>query len=103
MILLIDFEKAFDSVSFRMIDATLEMFGFGKYCSEWITILVKDFEACVNNSGNISKRFLVEHGCRQDEPISGYLFILCIEVLSIALKSNDGIKTYKLVSTQTSS
>ena len=53
MILLIDFEKAFDSVSYRMIDATLEMFGFGEYYREWIKTLLKDFEACVNNSGNI--------------------------------------------------
>ena len=96
MILLIDFEKAFDSVSFKMIDATLEMFGFEQYYREWITILLKDFEACINNSGNISKRFPVKRGCRQGDPISGYLFILCIEVLSIALKSNVGIKAYKL-------
>ena len=40
MILLIDFEKAFDSISFKMIDATLEMFGFGKYYRDWITILI---------------------------------------------------------------
>ena len=97
MILHIDFEKAFDSVSYRMIDSTLETFGFGEYYREWITILLKDFEACVKNSGNISKSFPVERGCPQGDPISGYLFILCIEVLSIALKTNDGIKAYKLV------
>ena len=87
MILHIDFEKAFDSISFRMIDTTLEMFGFGEYYREWITILLKYFEACINNSGNISNRFPVERKCRQGDPISGYLFILCIEVLSIALNS----------------
>ena len=96
MILLIDFEKAFDSVNFKMIDATLEMFGFGQYYRDWITILLKDFEACINNSGNISSRFGVKRGCRQGDHISGFLFILCIEVLSIALKSNTGIKAYKL-------
>ena len=94
---LIDFEKAFDSVSFSMIDATLEMFGFRQYYRDWITILLKDFEACVNNSGNISTRFPVARGCRQGAFISGYLFILCIEVVSIALKSNDSIKPYKLL------
>ena len=41
--LLVDFEKAFDSVSFQMINSTLEMFGFGEFYQEWITILLKDF------------------------------------------------------------
>ncbi|MCP3679804.1 MAG: reverse transcriptase family protein, partial [Gammaproteobacteria bacterium] len=99
-ILLIDFEKAFDSVSFEMINSTLEMFGFGQYYREWITILLKDFYACVNNSGNISKRFPVQRGCRQGDPISGYLFILCIEVLAIAFKSRSDIKPYKLADGQ---
>ena len=31
MMIMIDFEKAFDSVGFRFIVATLEMFGFGEY------------------------------------------------------------------------
>ena len=31
MVILIDFKKAFDSVSFEMMDATLEMFGFREY------------------------------------------------------------------------
>ena len=95
-ILLIDFEKAFDSVSFQMIDSTLEMFGFGEYYREWITILLKDFQACINNSGNISSRFPVGRGCRQGDPISGYLFILCIEVLAIAFKAEGKIKAYQI-------
>ena len=51
-ILLIDFEEAFDSVSSNMINCTL--FSFGKYCHEWVVILLMDFRACVNNSGNIA-------------------------------------------------
>ena len=31
MMLMIDFEKAFDSVDFWFLTATLEMFGFGEY------------------------------------------------------------------------
>ena len=88
MILLIDFEKAFDSVSFKMIDSTLEMFGFGQYYREWIAILLKDFEACINTSGNISKRFPVKRGCRHGDPISGYLFILCIETSICCSRQN---------------
>ena len=79
-----------------MINSTLEMFGFGKHNREWITILLKNFEACVNNSENISNRFPVGRGCRQGDPISGYLFILCIEVLAIAFKAEGKIKAYQI-------
>ena len=34
-----------------MINKTLESFGFGEYYREWITILLKDFEASINTSG----------------------------------------------------
>ena len=49
-ILLIDFRKAFDSVSFNMINSTLEMFRFGKYYRDWIVILLKYFKACINKA-----------------------------------------------------
>ena len=40
MLLLIDFEKAFDSVNFEFIVTTLEIFGFGEDFIKWITIIL---------------------------------------------------------------
>ena len=40
IMLMIDFEKAFDSVDFRFLTATLEMFGFGEYFVNWIKIIL---------------------------------------------------------------
>ena len=37
---MIDFEKAFDSVSFSFIQSTLEIFGFGPNFRKWINILL---------------------------------------------------------------
>ena len=37
---LIDFEKAFDSVSFEFINRTLEIFGFGKHFRKLINIIL---------------------------------------------------------------
>ena len=40
MLMLVDFEKAFDSVSFSFIITTLNMFGFGEVFIRWITIIL---------------------------------------------------------------
>ena len=42
----------------------------------------------------ISERFAIKRGCRQGDPISGYLFILCIEILALALR-NSKAKPYQ--------
>ena len=40
MMLIINFEKAFDYIDFRFIATTLEMFGFGEYFVNWIKIIL---------------------------------------------------------------
>ena len=59
MMLLIDFEKAFDSVDFGFLVATLEMFGFGEYFVNWIKIILgcnigTNFKGVTVVNGNIS-------------------------------------------------
>ena len=70
MILLIDFEKAFDSVSFDFILATLDIFDFGENLKTWITIILgmeegKKFNAVTIINRNISTLFEIQRGCRQ--------------------------------------
>lgn len=40
MMLIGDFDKAFDSVSFDFINTVLKLFGFGPYFTGWINILL---------------------------------------------------------------
>ena len=73
--IMIDFEKAFDSVGFQFIVATLEMFGFGEYFINWIKIILgtkegTHFRAVTVVNGNISAPFDIKRGCRQGDPIS---------------------------------
>ena len=97
---MIDFEKAFDSVDFRFLVATLEMFGFGEYFVTWIKIILgcsegTNFKAVTVVNGNISLPFDVKRGCRQGDPISGYLFILVMEILALLLKKSNKVKPYR--------
>ena len=67
MMLIIDFEKAFDSVDFQFLVATLEMFGFGEYFVTWIKIIFgcnegTNFKAVTVVNGNISSTFHVKRG-----------------------------------------
>ena len=54
--------------------------------------LIKDQESCVINGGVTSQYFKLERGARQDDPISAYLFIICLELLFIFIKENKEIK-----------
>ena len=57
IILCIDFEKAFDSISFSFIKKSLKFFNFGDDLIKWVGLLLKDFTAVVNHCGNISQQF----------------------------------------------
>ena len=100
MLLMIDFEKAFDSVDFRFLVASLELFGFGEHFITWIKIILgckegTQFNAVTVVNGNISRPFEIKRGCRQGDPISGYLFILVMEVLALLLKNTPWVKPYR--------
>ena len=88
ILLCVDFEKAYDSISFKYIRKVLEFFDFGASLIQWVEILLHDFSALVNHCGNLSRTFSISRGCRQGDPIASYLFILCIEILAIKLRSD---------------
>ena len=91
--LLGDFEKAFDSVSFEFIMTTLDIFNFVENFKDWIRILLgmnqsTTFQAVTVVNGNISKRMNVERGYLQGDPILEYIFIMAIEMLAPILKNS---------------
>jgi hypothetical protein len=92
ILLSVDFEKAFDSISWSFIDKSLEAFNFGPLFRGFIKTLYNDISSSVINNGKISEWFYPKRGVRQGCPISPYLFILAVELLAISIRGNKNIK-----------
>ena len=87
-----EFEKAFDSVKHTFLFATLQSFGFRPQFIHWARTIFQSAESCVIANDHSTRYFPLERGTRQDDPLSAYLFILCLKTLFIQIRENDNIK-----------
>ena len=92
MLMLIDFQKAFDSVSWSFLSNVLDFFNFGKSFCKWINVFNNNIQASILQSGFLSKFFSIQRGCRQGDPIASYLFLLCGQIMYLMVDNNLNIK-----------
>lgn len=92
IMLLIDFEKAFDSIAWSFLFKTLTFFNFGDTFIQYIKLLYTSPLCCVTNNGFNSEYFELSRGIRQGCPISALLFLLCAEVLACNIRSDREIE-----------
>ena len=94
-LLLIDFETAFDSISWKFMYKVLEFFNFGQDLSAWVSVLYNEAKLCGLQNGIFSNFFPIGRGCRQGDPVSPYLFDLCFGIIGLMIRQNMNIKGIK--------
>ena len=96
LLLLIDFEKAFDTIAWSFINKALDFFCFGPDIKRWINTFYSNTSACVTVNGGYTSWFQIQRGVRQGDPCSSYLYLICAEILSLLIRNNKKIKGIKI-------
>ncbi|XP_028113945.1 uncharacterized protein LOC114311986 [Camellia sinensis] len=84
----LDFNKAYDRVQWDFFKAVLRKMGFHDIWVNWVMQCITTVTFAVVVNGVVRTTFIPSRGIRQGEPLSPYLFLLVIEVLSKLLQKS---------------
>ncbi|GJV35971.1 RNA-directed DNA polymerase, eukaryota [Tanacetum coccineum] len=82
-VLKVDFQKAYDSVRWDVLDEILKEFGFGYRWRSWVSGSLQSAMASILVNGSPTEEFSFHRGLRHGDPFSSFLFILVMESLHI--------------------
>ena len=91
LLMLVDFQRAFDSVSWNFLSNVLNFYKFGTSFCKWISVFTKNIKGSMIQSGFPSKPINIERGCRQGDPITAYVFLLCAQISLLMVDNNNSI------------
>ena len=95
MAIRIDLEKAYDRIKWSFIRQMLTLFNFPKNLIKLIMSCVTSVSASLLFNGGSLDPFLPSRGIRQGDPLSPYLFIICMEFLGHLIEGKCAAKLWK--------
>ena len=92
ILIILDFSKAFDTIEWPFIEYCLKLFNFGEKFINYVKLCQKNSKSRVEQNGHLSPFITLARGCRQGDPVSPYIFVLCAEILSHVLRESREVK-----------
>lgn len=96
IIMMLDFQKAFDSLEWNFLYAVLEQCNFSISFINWIRTLYDDPITCIKNNGYVSRNISIQRGIRQGCPVSALLFIIATEIMAINIRNDSDIQGFNM-------
>ncbi|XP_021773155.1 uncharacterized protein LOC110737090 [Chenopodium quinoa] len=93
----LDLSKVYDSLEWSFIENTLIAFNFPSSIITLIMSCISTPRISVLWNGEITKEFVPSRGIRQGDPMSSYIFVLCLERLSNMIEASVNEKRWKSI------
>lgn len=95
MLLKLDLEKAYDRICWDFLEDTLKVAGLSEEWQRWVMQCIAGPSMTVLLNGEKTKPFNTSRRLRQGEPLSPYLFVMCLERLCHLIEMAVDLKEWK--------
>jgi hypothetical protein len=95
MLFKVDFERAYDTVSWRFLEGMMSKMGFSEGWLRWMRACIFDSTMSVLINGSPTVDFKVARGLRQGDPLSPFLFLIVVEGLAGLMRRAVDIGKFK--------